>query len=451
MTGSNKPDATGPESGPGAAASDFPVPSVPAAPNRRRFLGGAALTAAGLAVGGAAGYSVRAATAGAPTVAAGTGETGPDDVVVPFYGSRQAGVITPQQERLMFAALDVTSTDVQDVQLLLGRWAAIAARFTQGKSVSDAPGLPSAPPADTGEALDLGPHALTITVGFGAGLFDQRFGLAGKMPAALQPLGSLPGEGDMDPGSTGGDLAIQVCGDDPQVVFHAVRNMIRVARGTAVLRWSQLGFGRASATGAGQTTPRNLMGFKDGTNNVHADAGADLEADVWVGGETDQPWMRNGTYLVARKISMDIEAWDADSLGNQEQVFGRTKVSGAPLSGGTEFTPVDLTKKDAQGAPVIDMKAHIRLAAPASNGGVRILRRGYNYTDGLDPVTGRLAAGLFFLAFQKNPQTQFKVIQSRLGQFDLLNEYISHVGGGVWACPPGVSGAGDWFGKSLFT
>ena len=447
MIGSTRPDATGPESGPVGAASDFPAPATP---NRRRFLGGAALTAAGLAVGGAAGYSVRAATAGAPTVAAGTGETGPDDVVVPFYGSRQAGVVTPQQERLMFAALDVTSTDVHDVQLLLGRWAAIAARFTQGKSVSDAPGLPSAPPADTGEALDLGPHALTITVGFGASLFDQRFGLAGKMPAALQPLGALPGEGDMDPDTTGGDLAIQVCGDDPQVVFHAVRNMIRVARGTAVLRWSQLGFGRASATGAGQTTPRNLMGFKDGTNNIHADAGADLEADVWVGGETDQPWMRNGTYLVARKIAMDIEAWDADSLGNQEQVFGRTKVGGAPLSGGTEFTPVDLIKKDAQGTPVIDVKAHIRLAAPASNGGVRILRRGYNYTDGLDPVTGRLAAGLFFLAFQQNPQTQFKVIQSRLGQFDLLNEYISHVGGGVWACPPGVSGAGDWFGKSLF-
>ena len=449
MTEPTPPDAAGPNMA--GSASESSAQTGPSAPNRRRFLGGAALTAAGLAVGGAAGYGVRSATVGTPTVAASTaGETGPDDVVVPFYGSRQAGVVTPQQERLMFAALDVTSTDVQDVQLLLGRWAAIAARFTQGKSVSDAPGLPSAPPADTGEAVDLGPHALTITIGFGASLFDQRFGLAGKMPAALRPLGTLPGEGDMNPDSTGGDLAIQACGDDPQVVFHAVRNMIRVARGTAVLRWSQLGFGRASATGAGQTTPRNLMGFKDGTNNIHSDAAADLEADVWVGSETDQPWMRNGTYVVARKIAMDIEAWDADSLGDQERVFGRTKVSGAPLSGGTEFTQVDLNKKDAQGAPVIDVKAHIRLAAPASNGGVRILRRGYNYTDGLDPITGRLAAGLFFLAFQQNPQTQFKVIQSRLGQFDLLNEYISHVGGGVWACPPGVSGAGDWFGKALF-
>jgi len=153
---------------------------------------------------------------------------------------------------------------------------------------------------------------------------------------------------------------------------------------------------------------------------------------------------------VARKIRMEIETWDADDLGDQERVFGRAKDSGAPLSGGTEFTPLNFSAKNADGAAAIDVSAHTRLASPEENGGVRILRRGYNYTDGQDPVTGKLAAGLFFVAFQRDPGKQFGVLQSRLGQHDLLNEYITHIGGGLWACPPGVGAAGDWFGKALF-
>lgn len=244
----------------------------------------------------------------------------------------------------------------------------------------------------------------------------------------------------LQPELVGGDLCIQACADDPQVVFHAVRNMARTARGTAVLRWSQLGFGRASATGAGQPTPRNLMGFRDGTNNIHADDVQATDDHVWVGEETDQQWMKNGSYLVARKIRKEIESWDTDDLADQELIFGRHKGSGAPLTGGTEFTPTDFGRRTADGSPVIDLISHLRLASPEANGGVRLLRRGYNYTDGQDPNTGKLAAGLFFLAFQRNPHTQFKVLQARLGAADLLNEYIAHVGGGVWACPPGWRG-----------
>ena len=165
----------------------------------------------------------------------------------------------------MFAALDVTTADVEELKRMLGRWAAIAARLTAGKQVSDSPVRTEQPPFDTGEAMDLGPHSLTITVGFGPSLFDERFGLSGRMPAELTPFGTIPGDAVMQPAISDGDLCIQACADDPQVVFHAVRNLVRAARGTAVLKWSQLGFGRASATGAGQTTPRNLMGFKDGT------------------------------------------------------------------------------------------------------------------------------------------------------------------------------------------
>jgi deferrochelatase/peroxidase EfeB len=427
--------------------------------SRRRFLGGAAAAGVGLA----AGYGIRAVTepAGAepsdPTALALVARA---DAVVPFYGDRQAGVTTTQQERLMFAALDVTTTDVEELQRMLGRWAAMAARLTAGKLVSDSPVRDEQPPFDTGEAMDLGPHSLTITVGFGSSLFDDRFGLADRMPAELRPLGTIPGDAVLKPAITGGDLCIQACADDPQVVFHAIRNMVRAARGTAVLRWSQLGFGRASATGAGQATPRNLMGFKDGTRNIHADDTATLDEQVWVGAAgvdrpagagADAAWMANGTYLVARKIRMEIESWDTDPLTDQERIFARHKVTGAPLTGGDEFTPVDYAKTAESGEPVVDVNAHIRLAAPEQNGGVKLLRRGYNYTDGQDPDTGKLAAGLFFIAFQRDPHAQFKVIQTRLGRSDLLNEYIAHIGGGVWACPPGVSAPGDWFGKALFT
>src|ERR1700712_1344784 len=271
-----------------------PEPAV--GPSRRRFFGTAAVA---LVAGGGIGYGIKAAsepesqTAGTATSKPG-GATTTDRsaVLVPFYGAKQAGITTAQQERLMFASLDVTSTDPQDLQLLLGRWAAMAARFTAGQTVSSSTDKPEQPPFDSGEALDSGPYSLTVTVGLGATLFDKRFGLAGRMPAALEPLGIIPGDSVLQPELTGGDLCIQACADDPQVVFHAIRNMVRAARGTAVLRWSQLGFGRASATGAGQTTPRNLFGFKDGTNNIHADDVSATTDHVWVGKESDQSWMQ---------------------------------------------------------------------------------------------------------------------------------------------------------------
>jgi deferrochelatase/peroxidase EfeB len=223
-----------------------------------------------------------------------------------------------------------------------------------------------------------------------------------------------------------------------------IRNFARIARGTAVTRWSQLGFGRTSTTSTSQATPRNLMGFKDGTKNIKAEDRADLDAFVWVGDETDQPWMRGGSYLVARRIRMLIEAWDADYLADQEQLIGRIKESGAPLGGRDEFDGVDLAGK------TIPADAHIRLAAPASNGGRKILRRGYSFTDGIDPVTGQLDAGLFFLAYQKDPRRQFVPIQARLAANDALNEYIKHTGSALFAVPPGVNAAGDWFGRALF-
>lgn len=412
--------------------------------NRRAFLGGA-LAAGGLAAAGGAGFGI--ARAG--------GDTGSDaSGAVPFYGRHQAGIATPAQDRLAFAAFDVTNPDVTALQSLLATWAAAAARMTSGDPVGPVETAPQAPPVDTGEAMGLGAAQLTITVGLGASLFDERFGLAEHKPAALQKLPALPGD-YLRPDISDGDLCVQACANDPQVAFHAVRNFARLARGTAMMRWSQLGFGRTSSTSTSQQTPRNLLGFKDGTNNIKA-AGTDsdsteLEDYVWVGDETDQPWLRGGSYLVSRRIRMLIESWDTDYLADQENVFGRYKVSGAPLTGTHEFDPVDLSAKKPDGTPVIPLNAHIRLASHVTNNGIRILRRGYSYTDGIDQETGLLDAGLFFIVFCKDAHQQFVPIQRRLGQHDSLNEYIRHTSSALFAVPPGLSGAGDYYGKALFT
>ena len=406
--------------------------------SRRSFLGGA-LGAASLAAAGGAGFGIARAADVEPGRATGA---------VPFYGAHQAGIATPAQDRLAFAAFDVTTNDRAALQGLLAQWAAAAAQLTQGRPVGAVETSPDLPPVDTGEAMGLDAAQLTVTVGFGPSLFDDRFGFADRRPAALADLPALPGDA-LNPELSNGDLGVQACANDPQVAFHVIRNFARLARGTAVMRWSQLGFGRTSSTSTAQATPRNLMGFKDGTRNVKSESAAELDRFVWVGDETDQDWMRGGSYLVSRRIRMLIESWDTDFLADQERVFGRVKDSGAPLTGSKEFDPPDLAAT-RDGKPVIDLNAHIRLAAPATNSGQMLLRRGYSYTDGIDQRTGLLDAGLFFLAYQKDPRAQFVPIQRRLGQHDLLNEYIRHTSSALFAVPPGLSAAGDYYGKPLF-
>jgi deferrochelatase/peroxidase EfeB len=191
------------------------------------------------------------------------------------------------------------------------------------------------------------------------------------------------------------------------------------------------------------------MGFKDGTRNLRVEDAGELDRFVWVGDEEPQAWFRGGTYVVARRIRMLIESWDRDHLGDQQDVIGRFKESGAPLTGTQEFDEPDFAAKGPDGQPVIPADAHIRLAAPEDNDGMRILRRGYAYTDGIDPRTGLLDAGLFFIAFQKDPEKQFVAIQRKLGTQDGLSEYLQHTGGGIWAILPGAA-AGQNIGSGLF-
>jgi deferrochelatase/peroxidase EfeB len=404
---------------------------------RRRLLASAGVGAAGIGLGGAAGYLVGTESAEASD---GTGS-------VPFYGAHQAGIATPAQDRLHFAAFDLVDTSPAALRELLQEWSAAAAEMTAGQMVGDVNEMQLAPPDDTGETVGLLPSRLTVTFGFGPSLFAKRqLGLAGKRPAALRELPPLPAD-ELNTGESGGDLCVQACSDDPQVAFHAVRNLARIGRGTVVMRWSQLGFGRTASTSRSQETPRNLMGFKDGTANIKAEDGEAMDRFVWVGGE-GPAWMRGGTYLVTRRIRMLLEIWDRSALADQERTIGRDKYHGAPLGGSKEFEALDL-EAEKEGRPVIPVDAHVRLASAAANDGERILRRGYSFTDGVDESLGELEAGLFFISFQRDPD-QFVTIQRRLGSLDSLNEYIKHVGSAVFAVPPGAR-SGGYVGETLLS
>ena len=283
-------------------------------------------------------------------------------------------------------------------------WTPAAAEMTAGQMIGDVNDVELAPPDDTGETVGLPPSNLTVTFGFGPGLFDSRgLGLAAQRPAALKPIPPLPGD-ELNGLETGGDICVQACSDDPQVAFHAIRNLARIGRGTVAMRWSQLGFGRTSTTSRTQDTPRNLMGMKDGTANIKAEDGEAMDRFVWVGDE-GPAWMRGGSYLVTRRIRMLLEVWDRSSLEDQEQTIGRHKYSGAPLGEQDEFDPLDARRRRASGKPVIPVDAHVRLASAQENDGVRILRRGYSFTDGVDQSLGELEAGLFFIAFQRDPES----------------------------------------------
>ena len=371
----------------------------------------------------------------------------------PFYGEHQAGIITPAQEQLHFAAFDVGADQSrEDLIELLRDWTYAASRLVQGLPVGAGgafEGNPLAPPTDTGEAADFGPCGLTITFGFGRSLFvnadgNDRFGIADRLPEDFTKLPKMIND-FIQPAISEGDICIQACANDPQVAVHAIRNLTRLAFGRAALRWSQLGFGRASSTSKEQLTPRNLFGQKDGTNNLKAEEPEKLNEHVWI--SEGPAWAHGGSYLIARKISMTIEVWDGLQLEEQDRLLGRAKGSGAPLSGGDEFTTPDFTKKRPDGKPFIDARSHVARTHPSNNEGIHMLRRAYNFVDGNDQQ-GRLAAGLFFVAFVKAP-ARFAKVHRNMSRDDMFVEYLKTRSSGVYLVPPGCA-EGGYVGEGLF-
>jgi len=415
--------------------------------SRRRLLGAAGAGALAVGAAGVGGWAYGHESEEPPQDV--------DQATYPFEGRHQAGITTPVQDRLHFAAFDVTTDSREELIEMLRMWTAAARDMTAGTQVGDgAPTSYDAPPTDTGEAMGLTAAGLTLTFGFGPTLFEKkgkdRFGLRSQQPALLRELPHFPAD-NLDPNRSNGDLCIQACAHDPQVAVHAIRNLARIGFGTVAMRWAQLGFGRTSSTSTEQATMRNLLGFKDGTANIKSEDSEDIEKFVWVkeGDDDRADWLAGGSYLVARRINMHIEPWDRTSMREQELLIGRDRLEGAPLSGGTEFTELDLDVQGREG-PLIAIDAHVRLAHHTQNKGVKLFRRGYNFTDGTNAL-GRLDAGLFFIAFVRNPDEHYIPMQTQLSSQDALMEYLQHTGSGLFAVPPGVTSKDGFIGEGLFT
>lgn len=414
--------------------------------SRRSFLKGFG----GLVAAAGAGYGARYAYEGLGNHGTVVGQR----PAIAFYATNQAGITTLQQNHMYFIAFDLIGEKRLDVVKMLKAWTQAAARFTKGQPVQDTDNYDGKSTPDSGEVTDHGAAGLTITFGFGAGLFTKdgkdRYGLAKHRPEALVDMPLFNGD-QLIAEKSGGDFCVQVCADDQQVVFHVVRELARLAASTAQIRWTQTGF---VSKPANNETPRNLQGFKDGTQNPK-----DNEFDKFIWASSEAPdWMQKGSYMVVRKIRIALEHWDNTPVNFQESVIGRYKNSGAPLGMKNEFDTLDLNATDKDGNLVIAENAHIRLASSIANEGAQILRRGYSYNDGVNFVAERWPpwrqgleydAGLFFVSYQRDPRTGFIKIFENMAKLDALNQFVTHIGSGLFACPGGMKD-GEYIGQKLF-
>lgn len=412
-------------------------------PDRRRFLGRLGVGSVGLAIGSGLiaacsekqAQSVPQRASGASAATDSSHETNTRAAAtVSFYGEHQAGIVTPAQRHIYFLVLDLHTTDLQEIREVFKRWTAYANLLAKGENILPYGDNPHIPPADTGEADSLNAYNLTLTFGV-APSFLQKLGLDVQRPPDFADLPAFPRD-QIRSELSGGDVCIQSCADDPQVAFHAVRQLVRQARSSVTMKWSQSGF---NAYDHGQDTPRNLFGFRDGSANQETLRKADEL--IWVG---SPGWLKGGSYLVARKIQMHLETWDRTSLKGQEETFGRGRASGAPMGGKAEFDAADVNARDTKGQYLIPENSHMGLS---KRSGIQLLRRSFSYADGIDPVTGQFDAGLLFVSFQRSPG-QFIGVQAALGRVDRMTEYITHIGSGLFACFGGVS-EGQYIGQAL--
>ncbi|MFG3161669.1 iron uptake transporter deferrochelatase/peroxidase subunit [Streptomyces sp. NPDC048232] len=417
--------------------------STPEAPNaetaeregisRRRLLGTAGATGLVLgAAGGATGYAAAPSTAAAPLTSLGSGRA-------MFHGKHQPGITDPMQASGHLVAFDLAAgAGRKEAAALLRRWSDTARLLMAGEPAGT---------RDTDVARDSGPSSLTLTFGFGYSFFG-RTGLEGQRPVALDPLPDFSSD-HLDKNRSNGDLWVQIGADDSLVAFHALRAIQRDAGAAARVRWQMNGFNRSPGATARPMTARNLMGQVDGTRNPKPSE-ADFDRRIFVPeqpGKNDRAWMANGSYAVVRRIRMLLDDWEKLSLKGQEDVIGRRKSDGAPLSGGGETTEMDLEKTDEAGNLVVPINAHARITRPDQNGGAAMVRRPFSYHDGFD-ADGVPDAGLLFICWQADPLRGFVPVQRKLDRGDALSQFIRHEASGLFAVPGGAA-EGEYVGQRL--
>jgi deferrochelatase/peroxidase EfeB len=418
--------------------------------DRRNFLKGS-LTALGAGGAGAAvglTSAERAHAAPAPDLATASRDVNARELMqrLPFDAFHQSGIITPKPSQATVVALDSVAPNRTALIEGLQAISAEARQLTQGVSVGVAE--IDDPPPDSGILGSYNaPDSLSVTVGFGASLFDGRYGLAAKRPPHLTPMPAFALD-ELDPTRTGGDVLLQICAGQRDTVVHTVRELMRAVAGKLTIRWMLDGFQTAVRDSNPTANTRNLFAFRDGTANPDVNDPAKMDEFVWVNAAAGEPaWTTGGSYLVVRTIRQHVEFWDRVGMLEQEQMIGRYRVSGAPLGGTYEHEDprFDLDPKGDR----IPLDAHIRLANPRTpkTAQQRILRRGYNYDRGVDEA-GNLDQGLLFMAFNKNPHKQFAVIQRRL-ETEPMTDYILPVGGGYFFVGPGSRASGDWVGSGM--
>ncbi len=418
--------------------------------DRRSFL----KRAGGVGLGGlAAGYGLGAASAAAASASETPAQMAQRvnetelSTQRGFEGVHQAGILTPAADFSVLVALDSLAAGQAELMTALQALSSRARELTRGGQtvVSEL----DAPPFDSGTlGTVIAPDGLTVTIGFGASLFDGRYGLGSRRPAHLTEMRAFPHD-ELDPARTGGDVLLQLAAGHQDTVAHALRELLKSVRGQLAPRWTVAGFQGAKRGPNPHSSRRNHFGFRDGTSNPDVTDPKVMDRLVWAAPGGGEPgWTANGTYQVVRAIRMHVEFWDRVGLQEQEEMIGRERDTGAPLGGTEEFENprFDLDPKGER----IGLEAHIRLANPREPKTIdqRILRRGWNYSDGFD-ADGQLNVGLLFVAFNQDIGRQFVAIQERLNEEPMV-DYITPEGGGYFFAPAAARNAGDWVGSGLF-
>jgi deferrochelatase/peroxidase EfeB len=412
--------------------------------SRRRFLaGGLASTAAAAGIAGtvaACGDDGDDPSSPAPAL----GGDGPQ--YLDFRGPHQTGITHPANEQGLLAAFTVTAADRDELRDTFVALTDEIERLMTGEPYEERD--PAYPPVYTGTVGNPPPPAdLSVVVSVGASLFDERYGLGDRRPAALEKMPFLAND-RLDPERSHGDVLLTITSAHEDINLFALRQLHRATRGTMALHWMLGGYNRRTEARPGEAGNRNLMGFIDGTANLDAADDEVMDRYVWVQADDDEPdWAAGGTYHAVRVIRMLVEFWDRTRLSEQEALIGRLKDTGAPFGGEVETDLPDYA--DDPDGEVTPLDAHIRLANPRTpeTEDDLIFRAGLSFSRGFDD-SGQLDQGLAFVSFQRR-MAQFLNTQQRLAG-EPLEEYILPEGGGFFFALPGVESDDGVLGEGLF-